>query len=487
VGIARDLPDAPEATGREEHGFGVEHVDVAGLDIHGDDAGADTVVGQQEIEHHELVEEGDLPLERSLVERLKDHVAGTISRIASPAHWTLTEVTGVTTEAPLIDPTIRCPVEGKSPMLEFDDGVDRLAGEDFGRVLIDEVVAALHGVEHMPDPVVLLDVPEGSGDPTLSSTGVRANRIQFADDGHIAFAGQLCGSHQASTACANDDRIETMEHHGSASYLCDGFELGWVESHDRDRADDQKEKGQGPEDRMGEHAPTVRTDIIIDGETSAVQPMRQCQEQQQPVVHAPERRIPPVGHELPVDFVDRVHDVHDHDVSNCQKDQQESTDPEKIPAVQLESARRSLSSEVRSCDRHRNNSFPSASLDDRADHQEGSGDEGEQKDRHDTIEELPFVTISGWPEVDEHDAYTISCVIIDRANQDDFADPENGVPVEKEQLVEHLRTVVHEEDVHDVQQEEQQNPEAGDAVKCPGNHARWWTIASIGADSTRRR
>jgi hypothetical protein len=103
-------------------------MDVAGLDIHSDDAGADTVVGQQEIEHHELVEEGDLPLERSLVERLKDHVAGTISRIARPAHWTLTEVTGVTTEAPLIDPTIRCPVEGKSPMLQFDDGVDRLAG-----------------------------------------------------------------------------------------------------------------------------------------------------------------------------------------------------------------------------------------------------------------------------------------------------------------------------------------------------------------------
>ena len=215
--VRGDLEDAAEAAGGQEHALGVEGVDLAGLQLQRDDAAAAAVVGEEDVEHVELVEEVDVVLDALLVERLDDHVAGAVGGVAGAPDRAFAEVASVAAEPALVDPAVGRAVERKPHVLEFEHGVDRLAGEDFGRVLIDEVVAALDGVEHVPLPVVFLDVAEGGADAALGGAGVRAGRIELADDGDVGLAGHLDGRHQAGAACADDDRVEAVVGHGESS------------------------------------------------------------------------------------------------------------------------------------------------------------------------------------------------------------------------------------------------------------------------------
>ena len=47
-------------------------------DVHRDDAVADAVVGDEQVEHLEFVEELDVVLDALLVEGVEDHVAGAV-------------------------------------------------------------------------------------------------------------------------------------------------------------------------------------------------------------------------------------------------------------------------------------------------------------------------------------------------------------------------------------------------------------------------
>ena len=120
-------------------------------------------------------------------------------------------------EPALVDPAVRRAVERQPHVLELEHRVDRLAGEDFGGVLVDEVVAALDGVEHVPLPVVFFDVAEGGADAALGGAGVGARRVELADDGDVGLAGHLDGGHQAGAAGADDDRVEAVVGHGASS------------------------------------------------------------------------------------------------------------------------------------------------------------------------------------------------------------------------------------------------------------------------------
>ncbi len=190
VGVRRDLEDPPVAAGGEQDRLRLEHVQFAGGQLVGDDAGAPTVLHQQ-VQHVELVEEPDVALDALLVERLQDHVARAVGREAGPADRTLTVVARVPPEPPLVDPALGSPVEGESPVLELDDPVDRLVAHDLGGRLVDQVVAALDRVERVPLGVVLLDVPEGRAHPALRRAGVRAGRVQLGDHRDVDVAGGL--------------------------------------------------------------------------------------------------------------------------------------------------------------------------------------------------------------------------------------------------------------------------------------------------------
>ena len=94
-------------------------------------------------------------------------MAGAVGRVAGAAHGRLAVVGGVAAEAALVDLALGRAVERQAHVLEVDDRVDGLLREDLGRVLVDQVVAALDGVEGVPLPAVLLDVGEGGGHAAL--------------------------------------------------------------------------------------------------------------------------------------------------------------------------------------------------------------------------------------------------------------------------------------------------------------------------------
>ena len=116
-------------------------------------------------------------------------------------------VAGVAPEAPLVDAAGGRAVERQAEVLELDDGVDGLAAHDRRRRLVDEVVAALHRVEGVPLPRVLLDVGEGGAHAALGGAGVGAGGVELGQDRGAALAGDLDGGPQAGSTGADDHRV----------------------------------------------------------------------------------------------------------------------------------------------------------------------------------------------------------------------------------------------------------------------------------------
>jgi hypothetical protein len=217
VRVRRGLPDLAEAAGREDDRLGTEDVDLAGGELVGDHAGRDrAVLGlvQEQVEDVELVVELDILLDAVLVERLQDHVAGAVGGVAGAADRGLAVVTGVAAEATLVDAPFGRAVEGQAHLLEVEDGVDRLLAHDLGRVLVDEVVAALDGVEGVPLPVVILDVRQGSAHAALRRTGVGARRVQLREDRGAGTGAGLEGRAHPCASGADDDNVVRVRLHG---------------------------------------------------------------------------------------------------------------------------------------------------------------------------------------------------------------------------------------------------------------------------------
>ncbi len=102
-------------------------------------------------------------------------------------------------------------------MLELDDRLDGLARQHLGRVLVHQVVATLDGVEHVPLPVVLLEVAEGGTHAALGGAGVGAGRIELGEDGGVdAGLGELDRGPQAGAAGTDDERVVVADPHQPA-------------------------------------------------------------------------------------------------------------------------------------------------------------------------------------------------------------------------------------------------------------------------------
>src|SRR5688500_3024242 len=97
---------------------------------------------------------------------------GAVGREAAAPDRGLAVVARVAAEAPLVDQPLRRAVEGHPEMLEVDDRLDRVAAHDLGRVLVDEIVATLDGVEPVPLPVVLFGVAERGAHSALGGARV---------------------------------------------------------------------------------------------------------------------------------------------------------------------------------------------------------------------------------------------------------------------------------------------------------------------------
>ena len=177
----------PAASARRDNGHvGAEAVDRSVLETPGEQAAADAILVHQQVESEILDEEARLVLQALLVERVQDRVAGAIRRGAGPIrHVALGIFRRVAAEPPLVDLAGIGTAERHAQMLELDDRMDRLAAHICDRVLVAEPIGAPDRVEHVPAPIVFLDIAERGADPALRGDGVAARRKDLGDAGRV--------------------------------------------------------------------------------------------------------------------------------------------------------------------------------------------------------------------------------------------------------------------------------------------------------------
>ena len=96
-------------------------------------------------------------------------------------------------------------------MLQLVDGIDSLTSQDLCCGLIDKIVAALHGIVHMPLPVILFLVAQSRRYAALSCASVGARRIDLRQHSHASMR-QLHCCHQARTTGTHNDNIKFLIH-----------------------------------------------------------------------------------------------------------------------------------------------------------------------------------------------------------------------------------------------------------------------------------
>ncbi len=204
---------------------------LAGGDFNGDDAPA-LAFDHDQVKHVELIEERHPPLDALLVERLQDHVARAVGRVAGAHHGDagagvggagrggLVVVgirLGVAPEPALGDPAVGRPVEREAHVLQLVDALDGLLAEDLGRRLVDEEVAPLDRVVGVVLPRVVLEVRQGRGDPPLRGPGVGSRRVELAHDRRPDVQTRLERGHHPGATGPDDDAIEPVVIHGKCS------------------------------------------------------------------------------------------------------------------------------------------------------------------------------------------------------------------------------------------------------------------------------
>src|SRR5690349_5910945 len=153
--------------------------------------------------------------------------------VRSAAYRGLAVVAGVPAEPALVDLALGRAVERQAHLLEVDDRVDGLTAHDLGRVLVDEVVAALDGVEGVPLPVVLLDVGEGGAHAALGRAGVGPRRVELGEHRGAGARRGLEGRAHPGAAGTDDDDVVLVRLHQDWFLRCCGVivpctRTGWT-------------------------------------------------------------------------------------------------------------------------------------------------------------------------------------------------------------------------------------------------------------------
>ncbi len=174
---------------------------------------------RMQVKHVVLVEELHVLLDALLVQRLQNHVAGAVGRVAGAAHGGLAVLASVAAKAALVDVPVLGAVERQAHLLEVEHGVDRLGAQDLGGVLVHQVVAALDRVEDVPLGVVVLDIAERRRHAALRGARVRARGVELGEHRGVGARRALEGRAHAGAAGANDDDVKFMFGHGSSSQI----------------------------------------------------------------------------------------------------------------------------------------------------------------------------------------------------------------------------------------------------------------------------
>ncbi len=176
---------AAEAARGHDCLFGANAMDAAVLEGQGHHAAADAVV-HDEVEREVLDEEFGGIAQRLAVERVQHGVARAVGGGAGALGGrAFAELGGHAAEGALIDLAVVGAAEGHAVMLKLIHGGRRVAAQIFDGVLIAEPVGPLHGVVHVPAPIVLAHIAQRGRDAALGRHRVRARREHLGDAGRL--------------------------------------------------------------------------------------------------------------------------------------------------------------------------------------------------------------------------------------------------------------------------------------------------------------
>ena len=200
------------AASGQHHLVAAEAVQGAVGQVPGHDAAALAVFHDQ-VEGEVFDEELGLVLQRLLVERVQDGVAGAVGGGAGALRGFLAEVLGHAAKGALVDLAFLGAAERHAEMLELDDRRNRLAAHVFDGVLVAQPVRPLDGVVHVPAPVVLAHIAQRRRNAALGGHGVAARREHLRDAGGLQAGRSHAhgGAEARATGADNNDIVLVID------------------------------------------------------------------------------------------------------------------------------------------------------------------------------------------------------------------------------------------------------------------------------------
>ena len=180
-----------------------EPVQRAVIELPRGDASADTVV-HDEVEGEVLDKELDGVAHGLTVKGVQNGVAGPVRRGAGALDGAFAVILGHSAEGALIDLAFVRTRERHAPMLQLINGGRCVTAEIFDRVLIAQPVRSLHGVVHVPAPVIPTHVAEACRNAALRCNRMTAGRKDLADAGRLQ-AGLRTAQGRAKAGSAGSD------------------------------------------------------------------------------------------------------------------------------------------------------------------------------------------------------------------------------------------------------------------------------------------
>src|SRR5208282_4389004 len=205
---------AAVAAGGQHNQLGAEPMDAAVLQAPGGDAAAHAFIIHDQVEREVFDEELHVVLQALLIQRVQNGMTGTIGGGAGASGGRFAVIRHVAAERALVDLALLGPAERHAEVLKLVHRLHRLAAHVLDGVLVTQPVRPLHGIVHVPAPVVLVHVAERGGDAALRRDRVAARGEHFADAGRL----QPGGTHaergtQAGTTGADHHDVVGVVHH----------------------------------------------------------------------------------------------------------------------------------------------------------------------------------------------------------------------------------------------------------------------------------
>ena len=208
-GVGGGSEDAAGTASGQQHGLGLQDVQVTGFHFQGSDAHHITFGVADQVQGHPFHEESGAGGDVLLVQGVQHRVTGAVSGGASTLHRLFAVVGGVSTERTLVDGAVRVAVKRHAHVLEVIHDLRGFTAHELDRILVAEPVRALDGVVEVVVPVVVGHVAQRGTDAALRCHGVRTGGEHFGQHGHVqAGAGQLQGGTHAGTTGAEDHDVK---------------------------------------------------------------------------------------------------------------------------------------------------------------------------------------------------------------------------------------------------------------------------------------